>query len=369
MASIDNSAWDGPAAMSAASKSADPAASLNAICAGKKAGDPKTEAAHALPYRKTPTSPPNAGGVRDALSRLSQCEGLTNSAEAKSLLEGHMKEIQAAATKAASPLDIRAMRSAAYKEGIVPGGPSRSNAYNGEIRGQVVMRNGKQYYQVEGYATTFNQPYQMYDFCGEYNEKMGSSSLDLSLSRGPDVSFLENHRGLTMARTVSLRGDPTLELAKDTSGLHCRAFLNSDRQDVRDLMSAISDGIVTEMSFAFMLNDGVWDKDFANFEITEADINRGDVSAVNYGANPYTSIEARAAQMFRDLDRAPAGIVSEAFSRIQARLADLGDLDLSDWEAEDLARAREEAEHVEAPAEEKRGKSLKIWQMRLSGTN
>lgn len=274
--------------------------------------------------------------------------------------------------------DIRALRAAAYKNGIVPGGPSRGNAYNGEIRGQIVTRNGKQYYQVDGYATTFDQPYVMYDSFGTYKESMGLNALDLSLQRGPDVSFLVNHRGLTMARTVSLRGEPTLELAKDTHGLHCRAFLNADRGDVRDLMSAIGDEIVTEMSFAFLLNQGEWDEDYQNFRITEADINRGDVSAVNYGANPFTSIEARAAQMMHDLDRAPAGIVNAAFARIQARLADLGDLDLSDWPVEDLTgdddepevEPVEESEPVEAPAteapEDRSGKSLKIWHMRLS---
>src|SRR5690242_765244 len=48
MANIDFSAWDASKAWAAGAKSSDPAAFYNAICAGKKAGDPKTQEAHAL---------------------------------------------------------------------------------------------------------------------------------------------------------------------------------------------------------------------------------------------------------------------------------------------------------------------------------
>ncbi len=92
-AKVDKSKWDGPKAMSAASKSKDPAAAFRAICAGRRSGPPDEEKSWALPYRKAPDSPPNADGVRDALSRLPQTEGLTNAEEAKSKLEGLMKEI------------------------------------------------------------------------------------------------------------------------------------------------------------------------------------------------------------------------------------------------------------------------------------
>lgn len=91
--SVDNSPWDASKAWAAGAKSDDPAAFYNAICAGKKAGDPATQAAHALPYKYSPSSAPNAAGVRNALSRLPQTDGLTNEAEARSLLERLMKQI------------------------------------------------------------------------------------------------------------------------------------------------------------------------------------------------------------------------------------------------------------------------------------
>lgn len=92
-AAVDDSDWDGPAAMSAASKADDPAAALGAICAGKRDGDPKTQAAHALPHHKHPGAAPNAAGVKNALGRLPQTQGLTNEDAAKAHLEAHMKAI------------------------------------------------------------------------------------------------------------------------------------------------------------------------------------------------------------------------------------------------------------------------------------
>lgn len=89
---IDQSDWDGPEAMSMAAKSDDPAATYKQICAGRKSGDPSKQDSWALPYRY-PGKGPNAAGVRNALSRLPQTEGLTNKADAQSLLERLMKQI------------------------------------------------------------------------------------------------------------------------------------------------------------------------------------------------------------------------------------------------------------------------------------
>lgn len=85
--------WDGHAAMAKAASSSDPAAALNSICAGKRSGDPKTEAAHALPHHDTPGGPPNPKGVAAALGRLDQTEGLTNKAEARAHLEAHQRAL------------------------------------------------------------------------------------------------------------------------------------------------------------------------------------------------------------------------------------------------------------------------------------
>lgn len=91
-AAVDESAWDGPHAMSLAAESEDPAATYKQICAGRREGDPSLQSSWALPY-KYPGKPPNAAGVKNALGRLPQTQGLTNADEAKALLQRLMKQI------------------------------------------------------------------------------------------------------------------------------------------------------------------------------------------------------------------------------------------------------------------------------------
>jgi ATP-dependent Clp endopeptidase proteolytic subunit ClpP len=92
-ADVDNSPWDAGKAWAAGAASDDPAAFYKGICAGRKSGDPSTQDAWALPYKYSPSSAPNAAGVRNALARLSSTQGLTNKGEAESLLEKLMKTI------------------------------------------------------------------------------------------------------------------------------------------------------------------------------------------------------------------------------------------------------------------------------------
>jgi hypothetical protein len=93
-ADVDNTPWDAAKAWHNGSVSDDPAAFYKAICAGEKStGDPDTQDHWALPYKYTPSSPPNAAGVRNALARLSQTEGLSNATHARETLEAAMKKI------------------------------------------------------------------------------------------------------------------------------------------------------------------------------------------------------------------------------------------------------------------------------------
>jgi len=320
MASIDWSDWNADKAWSAGASSDDPAAFYRGICAGKKNGDPKTQAAWALPYRYSPSSAPNAAGVRAALSRLPQTDGLVNKQAAQSKLESLMKKIQAAEkNRSAMEMGTRAYRSANPDE--VPGGASRMISAPAEMRGTFKKVNGRNVYEVEGYATVYNRAYKMWDRAGEYMENVNSRALDISLAGHPDVAFLCNHKGVTMARTRVGNGKtPTMTLASDSTGLLVRAMLNADRTDVRDLAMAIDDGDIDEMSFAFMIEKSAWDEDFENFTILQANIDRGDVSAVNYGANPFTSIHARSyAEWLDDLEEMPEAVVAEAIRRAAAQ--------------------------------------------------
>jgi HK97 family phage prohead protease len=319
-ASVDSSAWDGPAAMSGCAKMDDPAAYYNAICAGKKAGDPKTQAAHALPHHKKPGDPPNKSGVGAALSMLPQTDGLTNAAAAKAHLQAHQKAINPDydSSKGMTPGEMRQARSASG----TPGGSPRTRSFaSRDMRANLVNRGGKSFYEFHGYATTFGQQYEMWDAFGPYLEGVRGSALNRSLSASPDVAFLVNHKGVTMARTTN----DTLTMQKDLHGLAIDAWLNADRQDVRDFASAVNDGLITEMSFAFQLLDGEWEwaddtgAERDQFWITEADINRGDVSGVNYGANPGTEIAARAADWLADANLMPDPVIREVIKVISRR--------------------------------------------------
>lgn len=89
---VDNTEWDGNAAMTAC----ETAACYRAICAGERSvGDPEDRQHWALPHHKSPGSPPNAAGTRNALARLPQTQGLTNAAAAEAHLNRHMSAIQA----------------------------------------------------------------------------------------------------------------------------------------------------------------------------------------------------------------------------------------------------------------------------------
>jgi HK97 family phage major capsid protein len=92
-AAVDDSPWDAAKAWHNGAEADDPAAFYAGICAGRKAGDKATQAAWALPYKYHPGDPPNAGGVKAALSRLPQTDGLTNETEAKALLQKLMKQV------------------------------------------------------------------------------------------------------------------------------------------------------------------------------------------------------------------------------------------------------------------------------------
>ena len=93
VSAADNSPWDASKAWHNGAEADDPAAFYAGICAGRKDGDKATQAAWALPYKYHPGDAPNAAGVKNALARLPQTEGLTNEAEAKATLQKAMKQV------------------------------------------------------------------------------------------------------------------------------------------------------------------------------------------------------------------------------------------------------------------------------------
>ena len=142
----------------------------------------------------------------------------------------------------------------------------------------------EQGYVVEGYATTFDVPYEMYD---GYNEQINRSALDgADMS---DVIFQYDHSGMVMAR----QRNNTLAVSCDDHGLFVHADLGGSEQG-RNLYEAIKNGLVDRMSWAFTVADDGWEYDYASRTAIITKISKVyDVSAVSIPANQDTEIKAR----------------------------------------------------------------------------
>lgn len=215
--------------------------------------------------------------------------------------------------------DIAGRRAAATANPAeVPSTRNRSQEFDAQLRANIIDRDGKKFYELDGYASTVDEPYEMYDFWGPYTEIVDRAAFDKTLAADPDVAFLLNHRGTTMARTKA----GTLTLSVDDHGLRSIAYLNPERTDVKDLVHAINDGDIDQMSFAFRIVSGQWSPDYTEYRILEVDLDRGDVSAVNYGANPNTSISARAKQALAAVAELPEPLLRQFAARAQERLGE-----------------------------------------------
>lgn len=142
-------------------------------------------------------------------------------------------------------------------------------------------------YYVEGYATTFDTPYVLYEFedGDKYYEKIDRHALDgADLS---DVIMQYDHTGRVYARN----SNNTLKLTADTKGLLIAADL-SKTELARGLYEDISAGMITKMSWAFTVAEDSYDR--ATHTRTILKIKKVyDVSAVSTPANDSTSIAAR----------------------------------------------------------------------------
>lgn len=153
---------------------------------------------------------------------------------------------------------------------------------------------------VEGYATTYNEPYYLMRFKGEdgytvmIKEEVDRHAFDdADMS---DVIMQYDHQGRVFARL----SNGTLDLDKeDEHGLYIRANLGGT--DIgRQLYQEIKGGYTTKMSFGFTIEQA---SDLRQLDSDEADevyvytIEKVgklyDVSAVSLPQNDYTEISAR----------------------------------------------------------------------------
>lgn len=144
-----------------------------------------------------------------------------------------------------------------------------------------------------GFASVTNKPYEMEDLAGGFNEEVVSGAFRKTLDEGCDTTFLLNHSGMSLARTKS----GTLKLSEQAvgspTGLFAEARLDPSNPTVAALRSAVQRGDLDEMSFAFRVTRQRWDwasgdTDLDHRYIQEVNLNQGDVSLCNYGANPHT---------------------------------------------------------------------------------
>lgn len=154
---------------------------------------------------------------------------------------------------------------------------------------------------VEGYATTFNQPYELFrdSFDGNlviFREQVDAHAFDNTDMN--DVIMQYNHEGRVFARTKN----GTLGLNADQKGLHIRADLGGTEIG-RQLYEEIEGGYTDKMSFGFRVskdkNEQTEERD-ENGRVTVTvlrtiqEISKlYDVSAVSLPANDATSISAR----------------------------------------------------------------------------
>lgn len=169
---------------------------------------------------------------------------------------------------------------------------------------------------VEGYATTFNQPYMLCD--GKYYkviEQIAPTAFqecDMA-----DVIMQYNHEGRVFARNKN----GTLSITADNIGLKITADLGGT--DIgRQLYQEIKGGYTDKMSFSFVVGEDKREttEDYENsIEIVNRTITKikkvYDVSAVSIPANDLTSISAR-----RYADGVIGNIKAERLERAKKKL-------------------------------------------------
>lgn len=143
---------------------------------------------------------------------------------------------------------------------------------------------------VRGYATTFNDPYVLFEDDGiQYKEMIAPTALeDADFS---DVIFLYNHQGMVYARN---KKTDTLRLVPDETGLAVEADLRLLADfGGGELYAAIKAELVDKMSWAFTVRRDHYDAQ-THTRIIDSIAKVYDVSAVSIPADPNTDIAARA---------------------------------------------------------------------------
>lgn len=156
------------------------------------------------------------------------------------------------------------------------------------------VENEEGRFVVEGYATTFNQPYELY----RYSNVTVMEQVDAKAFDGCDMSDVimqYDHQGRVFARTRN----NTLTIRVDEKGLYIAADLGGTEEG-RKLYQEIKDGYTDRMSFGFVVerDSRSYTEDYDTGAVTVLRTilkirKLYDVSAVSIPANDMTSISAR----------------------------------------------------------------------------
>lgn len=174
---------------------------------------------------------------------------------------------------------------------------------------------------VEGYAVRFNETTLI--GCEEdgWYEVIDPKALDKTNMKDVPLKYQHGDTKGVLARTRN----KSLVLTKDKEGLKIRAEL-IDTQDNIDIYKSIKAGLLYQMSFAFDVTDEEIDR--STRPVTRKITGIGtlyDVSVVDFGAYPTTSIYARSKE-----------IVGERLRNLQNSLDSERELDSSKLELEKL---------------------------------
>ncbi len=153
-------------------------------------------------------------------------------------------------------------------------------------------------WKIGGYASTFNDPYEVHDRFGTFTENILPGTWDRTLSeRGHKIQLLATHDGLPYASTKA----KNLRLGTDKHGLEWEAKLPPDSPRSQDLGVGIRDGFIDEMSVGMRvpaLGDS-WNDDMSERNISEASLL--EISVVARGANPNTEAAMREKELLAEI--------------------------------------------------------------------
>ncbi|HVM64771.1 MAG TPA: HK97 family phage prohead protease [Acidimicrobiales bacterium] len=262
--------------------------------------DPATKGAHKFPHHMVDSSGAvGAGNVKACQSIISVLNGGMGGASIPDAdrkgvyahAAAHLKDAGVDAPELKSRDDGHFEQRKSYRDSLRGERHTRGCALDWELRDVPNGMGGSDLLFV-GYACVTcrdldddSAAYEMEDMFGTFTESVVRGAFKKTLSQSADVAFLLNHDGITLARTKP----GTLKLSEDDKGLHTEARLDPTNPVVQQIRSGVERGDLDEMSFAFRPTRQEWNEEYTRRWLTEVNIHQGDVSVVNYGANPHTA--------------------------------------------------------------------------------